>query len=311
MTGICIISFDCEGKWGMADHIDTFYEKHLTNDNLINAYQFILNTLETYNIPATFAFVAALTLDKKYFEDQWLNKLKASKNHNVWLSKFLDDFDKKYFEGWFTPGLINLVKKSHIFHEIASHGFTHLPFNTATIESLDLEFQGINDWANLFDIQLNTFIYPRNLVRQPELLKKIDVKGYRDAPVFSHYTPIFKRFLNVSREFYPFGYSQGYKSDYLDSMVVIPGDFFLNWRHGLRRFVPLHLTKKRFQSALHDASKTGGVVHLWSHPHNFITVDRQRELFQLCMDSLKEMIHRGDIKLMTQAGFVSHQLKVL
>jgi hypothetical protein len=29
------------------------------------------------------------------------------------------------------------------------------------------------------------------------------------------------------------------------------------------------------------------------------------------MDSLKEMIQRGDIKLMTQAGLVSHQLKVL
>jgi hypothetical protein len=311
MTGICIISFDCEGKWGMADHIDTFYEKHLTNDNLINSYQFIVNTLETYNIPATFAFVAALTLDKKYFEDHWLDKLKSSKSHSVWLSKFFDDFDNNYFEGWFTPGLLKLVKKSHISHEIASHGFTHLPFDMASIESLDLEFQGINDWVNFFDIQLGTFIYPRNLVRQPELLKKIDVKGYREAPMSSHYPPIFRRFLNLSKEFYPFAFSQNYKSNYSDSIIPIPGDFFLNWRHGFRKFVPLNLTKKRFKNALLHASKSGGVVHLWSHPHNFITGDRQKELFQSCIYVLNEMVSRGDIKLMTQREFVSHQLKGL
>ncbi|SVE06845.1 uncharacterized protein METZ01_LOCUS459699, partial [marine metagenome] len=58
---IFILSFDCEGKWGMADIIDNNIDSSITNQNLTMAYRSILALLDKHKIKGTFAFVAALT----------------------------------------------------------------------------------------------------------------------------------------------------------------------------------------------------------------------------------------------------------
>ena len=66
--GSVTFSFDCEGKWGMTD-IPTPWDIDLTRTNLLKAYEFILDTLNEYDIPATFAFVGALTETREEFLD--------------------------------------------------------------------------------------------------------------------------------------------------------------------------------------------------------------------------------------------------
>ena len=67
MTGKCIISFDCESKWGMADNLSSVHDEMLTNENLIKIYQELIQLLDAYNMPATFGFVGALTMESKFF----------------------------------------------------------------------------------------------------------------------------------------------------------------------------------------------------------------------------------------------------
>ena len=57
-NGIVTLSFDCEGRWGMADRNHAWLSE-LTTENLTEAYEYILETLSKYNIGATFAFVGA------------------------------------------------------------------------------------------------------------------------------------------------------------------------------------------------------------------------------------------------------------
>ena len=45
MPGIFIISFDCEGKWGVADILNSHHEHYVTNERLNQAYRNILNIL--------------------------------------------------------------------------------------------------------------------------------------------------------------------------------------------------------------------------------------------------------------------------
>ena len=45
MPGIFIISFDCEGKWGI-DELNSHHEYYFTNDRLNKAYEKITNILD-------------------------------------------------------------------------------------------------------------------------------------------------------------------------------------------------------------------------------------------------------------------------
>ena len=73
-----ILSFDCEGKWGMADHPEMASSNPISRDSLANAYTQIFQILEKHNIPATFALVglfagASRTLAAKLMQslDAW------------------------------------------------------------------------------------------------------------------------------------------------------------------------------------------------------------------------------------------------
>jgi len=297
MTGICIISFDCEGKWGLADTISERENNLLTKKNILDAYLHILNSLEMYKLQSTFSFVGAFTLDVNYFIEKWLPTLKMSDQHNNWLSRFISDLIEDKADSWFYPELINLVKASNLNHEISSHGFTHLPFRDAGVDSIDIEIDGILDWMLFHGLTISTFIFPRNLLNYAEKLIKLNIVGYRAPPNVSN-----NRLLNFLYEFYPFPSSQILKKK-LGLFIEIPGNFFLNWRFGYRRLIPIWLTVFRFRYALKHAYLKKGVVHLWMHPHNLITGRNQMQLFDKCIKVLNSEIQKGRISLVTQNDY--------
>ena len=57
MPATFILSLDCEGKWGVADHLDAQTHRSLADARLRAAYRDILAALDRYDIAATFAFV--------------------------------------------------------------------------------------------------------------------------------------------------------------------------------------------------------------------------------------------------------------
>ena len=113
--GIVTLSFDCEAKWGMAD-LDLEWKNQLTDKNLTEAYEYILDTLKKYNIPSSFAFVGGMTETK----DNFLNKteqLLNNKNHEKWLAPVFKAAQNND-EGWFLPHILDLCRRDEI-HEIA------------------------------------------------------------------------------------------------------------------------------------------------------------------------------------------------
>ena len=126
MSATFIISFDCEGKWGVADHLDDFLRANLTNTNLNLAYEKIIALLERWDIKATFAFVGAFTMsiDEYYAKQEWFSDVLV--NGKSWLLPFRQEAASQNFDGWFNPRPFEKVTQSGR-HEIASHGFTHVP----------------------------------------------------------------------------------------------------------------------------------------------------------------------------------------
>ena len=304
MTGSCIISFDCEGKWGMVDALNQTHRTLLTNENLISAYTEITQILKDYNLPATFAFVGAFTMLQDYFTRNWLPKLQNSPDHTIWLKELFVALDSGKESGWFCHELIEIVLAGNVAHEICSHGFTHLPWVATHQKSILLEIEGILDWSNLYNLEPKTFIFPRNMIEKRKLLDRMGILGYRDKPKEVRTRGKTGKLLNLINEFNLNAKSQTIEAG-LNHPVAIPGNFMLNWRCGPRRLIPATLTVHRFKKALEHAQRTGGVVHIWSHPHNFITGKDQQNLFQRCMGILGNKVALGEINAITQQQYIT------
>ena len=72
-------------------------------------------------------------------KDNFLNKteqLLNNKNHEKWLAPVFKAAQNND-EGWFLPHILDLCRRDEI-HEIASHGYTHIPFGNLSIEELNL-----------------------------------------------------------------------------------------------------------------------------------------------------------------------------
>tara|TARA_B100000686_G_C16762994_1_gene959975 strand:- start:1229 stop:2128 length:900 start_codon:yes stop_codon:yes gene_type:complete len=290
-----IISYDCEGVWGTLDHLEDLDTTVFNRQSLFSIYSDLLRLHEKYEFNATFAFVGAFIMPKEDFVAhlaEYPNAEKVSK----WLLPMNSKSNKFRDQDFFIPELVNLVRDSDLKHEIATHGFSHVIMTDSIDESsLDFEVEGILKTAARHDIDVETIIFPRNIINH-EFLNKADfIKAYRDAPINPFRGKFLKRIYSLAKEFFPFISSQ--ILEHHNDKVKIPGDFFINWRSGLRKLVPIRLTVMRFRKAINHAIKTDGVVHLWLHPHNLATGHRQFELLERLLIEAKKYSDQGLLKV--------------
>lgn len=192
MGAMFIISFDCEGKWGIADHLQALDRVLLTNHNLNRAYVKIIDLLNRYKINATFAFVGAFTMsiDEYYTHREWFEN--ASSTIQNWLQYFKRETQSGNFDGWFNPEPIMMVSQEGS-HEIGGHGFSHIPLGESFISKADFiaEMDLFKKVPYFKDRERMTFIYPRNDVGYIDELRQAGFIGYRDALYYSGRQRIF------------------------------------------------------------------------------------------------------------------------
>ena len=298
MPATFILSWDCEGKWGVADNITPFVKAHYINEKLNPVYDRILALLERYSIPATFAFVGAHT----FSPDEYKKRRDLFPMQDPWFRFFHEDARHERFDGWLNPLAFEKVLK-HPQHEIASHGFSHRPLceSLATKEQAAFEFASIRKLSAFRDAL--TFIYPRNLVGHVNELSQHGFVGYR-AGTQKVRSP-WQRMAALVEEWLPWRAAEA--PSFSSAPTEIPSGHIINWRFGLRASVPEKLTVYKVQSALNDAEKRDGVVHLWSHPHNFVTGKDMFSLFERILEAVSESRKRHGLQLMTQLSYVRSQ----
>ena len=296
--GIVTISFDCEAKWGMADK-DYDWLGLLDEKNVIESYKYILSVLEEFNIPSTFAFVGAMTESKNQFGKN-IDLLMSNQSHEKWIKPILKKIEIE--EGWFFPNILELFGKAGI-HEIASHGYTHIPFTLMKREEAELELRMIKEWSMRQEIDCKTFIFPRNLRSYDDLLKSYGISLFRDCPkdfknkILPSSVNSFIEELNIFK----------LSEIFIEESNKIPGGVFINWQNGKRRLIPTSISLIKYKNMLKHASKTNGVAHFWIHPHNFITSPSTKVLFEnLCKDIAKQR-DSGLINIFRQMDYLDIQ----
>ena len=294
-----ILSFDCEGKWGMADDAAMASNNPINGDSLTKAYTLILEILERHKIAATFALVGLFAGGYEQYVDS-RGELLDSEPHRDWLKVPERSFAAGFQDGWFYPELVNQIK-ARGNHEIASHSFTHLPLHNGGVaeKSFLTELKFVNQWKAQNSVELSTFIYPRNQIKFEEQLSNFDFLGYRQCDIqnsaYANRFQILQDECNIGRK--------SDKHSVSTRPIAIPPGTFLNWRHGPRRIIPKWVTLKRWSNVLDHAVVSGGVAHLWLHPHNLITARGQVELFEDAISRVAKAQNSGLINSVTQAEY--------
>ncbi len=300
MPGTFIISLDCEGKWGMADRAERIESGFITKGSLMKAYEILIRELGQFEMAATFAFVMAFTL-KEIEVDEWLPRLTDVQVDGAnWMMNFRLAERRRDFSGWFCSEAFELVRDCGR-HEIGCHGFRHLPLAENITQKRDAayELQSASTLAKVKGIELKTFVFPRNQVGYLEELVHQGYIGFRNIhPAVGRYG----RLGNILREFHIREKAQNSEpASY--GMVSIPGGYFLNWRHGLRKRVPEAVTLLRWRSILENAVRFDQVALLFLHPHNLIDGHDMARLFRGVLRIAAELRDSRGLSILTQQQF--------
>jgi hypothetical protein len=157
----------------------------------------------------------------------------------------------------------------------------------------------VHQWKEKNSIELSTFIYPRNQVKFLDQLNDFNYAGYRQCDIqnsaYANRFRILQDECNIGRKSDTHSLSA--------KPIAIPPGTFLNWRRGPRRVIPKWVTLKRWSNVLDHAVASGGVAHLWMHPHNLITARGQVDLFEDAIASVAKTQRSGLIKSVTQAEY--------
>ncbi len=294
MPGSIILSLDCEGLWGVQDNMGV-HEGAVTRESMEWAYRTILRSLDRHGLRATFAFVGLFAMPP----DEQLERLRVlreSPAHRVWTSAAYQDLSKGRSSGWEFTDALEWIRSSDE-HEIASHSYSHLPLHEFPDSQalLELELDGVRSWAAEAGVDLRTYIFPRNQVSdlrtQPGTLL-----GFRDGPARGGPLAVKLHYLN------PRGHAEGRPSAG-SAPVAIPGGAMIQWRCGMKRWIPPRIAIQRWRSTLRDAARTGGCAHLWLHPHNLITGFRQAELLDVHLADAGKYVRSGRLITMTQEEY--------
>jgi len=307
-TGTFIFSLDCEGKWGMADALENGSLPWCTTAGLTSVYRKLVDLFDRFDVPATWAFVAAFVHREDELRDcSYLVEEPLLWRAGDWTAGFRAAIRSGDTDGWLCPAALECVASSGR-HEIASHGFSHVPLAEHLIEApvFDQEMAELSRFWSRRGMRPETFVFPRNLPGYLERLARAGFDAYRPPAASERRRDRIARFARLAGEFNIFEKAQSHGQS--GTPGVLPPAVLLNHRAGGRRFVPMKITVERVRRLLDDAIATGRVVHLYSHPHNFLTGDHQFDLLGATLQLVSERVKQARLRVVTQATYAQETL---
>lgn len=300
-VGTFIVSLDCEGKWGMADHLEPYHHRLLTEASLRDVYDRFLALFARYEVPATFAYVMAFTLSEKERES-FAHVLQDDGRGDPWLRYYWDALRRGQGDGWFQPYALDAVKQDGR-HEIACHGFCHRSLGWNAISEADAraELALALEVARMKKVTLRTLIFPRNEVGHLGPVRDAGFIGYREKLSRPH--GALGQAARLLEEFNIRPRPQPAETPAPGELVRIPPGYFFNWRFGPRRRVPIAVTVARWKALLRRCAEQGGVAHLWLHPHNLITAPDTAESLEKVLAHASDLRDSGRIEILTQEQY--------
>jgi peptidoglycan/xylan/chitin deacetylase (PgdA/CDA1 family) len=285
--GALTVSIDLELAWGVWD-ILTAEDLAMAETAERPICAALLDLFDRYDVPATWAMVAAL-LDAKSAQAQPGNPV-----------------------CWHAPDIVERIVAARARHEIGSHGGRHIYFSEIAQVAArdDLAFAAEVHRANA--LPFRSFVFPRNAVGHLDTVAEAGLRSFRGPDV--GWTTAARRL----------GRRIGQGANLADKMLPIPprpvtpkragplvniaGSMLLLGRNGPRRLVLPAVTRHKLAMGLRRAVRTGGTFHLWFHPSNFY-YRREEQLDTLAwfLARAADEAGRGRIEIRTMGTYAAQE----
>lgn len=282
MTGTAIISLDCEGRWGVADHLTPALAAGLTDARLQGAYRDLVDLFARHEISATFAFVALFTRPASRENAELVQHYAHELPYLTCAAQGL----KAGEEGWVGDWAMDMAGERG--HEIAFHGATHVPWPDLTRD------QARRELALTPPEHRQTMVFPRNQIAHLDVLAEYGCKAFRGERKYP------TRAQSLLSEFNCAIPSQRLPERGEPAPVELPSGVFINWRSGPRKLVPPQVTRLRARNLLTHAARNGGVAHFWLHPENVATAPATLANVAAILEEITRMRDAGQIRVETQ-----------
>lgn len=291
--GVVIFSWDFELAWGFHDkgELPTRLQENDTRQYIND----IIDILESFNVPSTWATVGHLLLEE------------CSRTNGVAheaLPKPADDWYRRdpcssvdTDPLWYAPDIINRLRNCDSEQEIASHMFSHASTESdpEIVRAELMECQRLAEEGEMV-----SFVSPRHGAVPEGLLAAAGYSNYR-AP---NPNPSLGKAINFYTGLSGPDTSLPEKTQHGVWCVPSNAYFFYQPLHHLQRRLP-SVKRRWFESGLHQASDRQEVFHIWAHPHNFIGDDHAIKQFRCLVKRIANFRDQGRIDLMTMHGLIN------
>lgn len=308
-NGSLLISLDFELFWGVHDKKDI-----ASYGNSIQAVWSVLpkmiSLFDQYDVKCTFASVGFLFTTheselKHYFPKK---KPNYSQKHFSPYRHFDNLNSNPHY--YFALDLLNLIQESEK-HEIATHTFSHYYCleEGQDKEEFEADLNAAITIASDKNITLKSIVFPRNQVNKDyiSVLKKKGITSYRGTEKSWFYSAdkgskesLFKRFFRLLDSYVNISGNNTFSINRLASTPYnFPSSRFLRpYNPTLSLFESFRL--KRIMNGMEYAAKNKEVFHLWWHPHNFGTNQKDNfDVLKKILDHFSYMKKEYDFKSVT------------
>ena len=289
-VGSVVLSLDAELGWGFHDLEDPPTERVESGRRGWNA---MLELLEEFDIPATWAVVGHLMLDScdgRHAEhpapDGWFERERG---------EWQDREDLR-----FGPDLVSDLLESDVDHEFASHTFSHVLFGhpetdrELAVAELECSTAIAEEWGCSFE----SFIYPRNEVGHRDVLAEYGVSAYRGwTPNREGIRAVFDSMVRDHSLLV-----EPYIDEY--GLVNVPASLFLFGFEGSARSIaesvwtdPMVALARR---GIDEAATSDETFHMWLHPNN-LTTERDDRRMRAILSYLDRRRSESDLTVETMA----------
>ena len=303
--GACVISIDTELAWGEAHRRDGTRGRQFDGEREVIAA--VLAMFARYDISATWAMVGHLFLDAcerdgrgphpelvppdyEWLDADWLEVDPCS---NLETDPF-----------WYGRDIVDIILACPVRQEIGCHSFTHVIVDdpACTPEVFTSELSAATRVAAARDVELRSFVYPRNAIGQIALLGDHGFRCYRGgraAEPFAGRPGWRRRGLAAIDRVRPLRGSAVMPVRHASGVWNVPQTYLFAPLTSGRRLPPA-VWSRRPAARLRQAARHRSLFHLWFHPYN-ITGDPERALAALehiCQAAVR-LRNAGDLAVLT------------
>lgn len=258
---VFVISIDTEMAWGLNHRPGEVYRYPNERQDLRR----LLELFDRYEIPATWAIVGHLMLDRC---DQVGGRPhpEITRPEYDWVPGdwFARDpcTDAAAAPDWYAPDLLPLIQATAVEHEIASHGFSHMMAGEAGCSraAYDSELRAAVAAAADRGVRLRSIIHPRNSLGHLDLLPEhgfVAYRGRRPTMTATRWQRLVDLSVGSDRTAVrPMNEGQVWNLPATIMFTIDPRP--RTWRLWIRQ------VERRLDQAVRRRS----MFHLWFHPHN-------------------------------------------